>query len=385
MPRAKKPTIDDIARLAGVSKATVSRVLNHKPDVDPATRERVLRVVSEQGYVPSITAAGLAGGRSRLIGALIPSFTWSFTADIMQGVAEVIGDTPYELVLYNINGSVQDNDKGEIIDHILATKLVAGLLAIFPGQTSQHVQRLYKNGFPVVVVDDQIRHSGIPWVGSDNRSGAYTAVRHLLALGHHRIAHLRGPEQYLCSFERYKGYCQALQEAGITPNPELVIECDFTVTAGKIAASKLFELPVEIRPTAIFAASDQIASGVLIAAEEYGLCVPGNLALVGFDDNSLMGHTRPALTTVSQPFSAMGRCGMELLLSMLDVPLYPSRGGSHPVPGTLTRISSMPVGEGVIEDDDAMQILLPTRLIVRASCGSPYLQHQQVTKSGLSL
>src|SRR5581483_8552010 len=129
---AEKRTIDDIARLAGVSKATVSRVLNHKPDVDAVTRERVLRIVEEQSFVPSITATGLAGGQSHLIGVLVPEFTWPFISDIMRGVAEVVGQTSYELILYSINNRRRENNNSDILDHILATKLTSGLLAIMP-------------------------------------------------------------------------------------------------------------------------------------------------------------------------------------------------------------------------------------------------------------
>src|SRR5579883_719725 len=183
----------NIARLAGVSTATVSRVLNQKPDVDPATRERILRIMEEQGFVPSITASGLASGRSRLIGVLVASFTWPLIPDIIHGVAEVVERSSYELVLYSINDSSRESDKWEMIDHILATKLTSGLLAIMPGQSSRHIARLHSYGFPVVIVDDEDPPASAPWVGVDNRGGAYAAVRHLLRLGHRRIAHIQGP------------------------------------------------------------------------------------------------------------------------------------------------------------------------------------------------
>src|SRR5437867_3973726 len=119
---SRKPTITDIARLAGVSTATVSRVLNHKPDVDPETRERILRIVEEQNFVPSIAAAGLANGRSRLISVLVASFTWPLIPEVLKGVAEIIGNTPYELVLYSINDTMREQDRSDVIDNILATK-----------------------------------------------------------------------------------------------------------------------------------------------------------------------------------------------------------------------------------------------------------------------
>ncbi len=381
---AGKRTIDDIARLAGVSKATVSRVLNHKPDVDPATRERILHIMEEESFVPSITASGLAGGRSRLIGVLVPSFTWPLIPDVMRGVAEVVGLTPYEMVLYSINDSIRDNgSNGDVIDHILATKLTAGILAILPGQSSRHAVRLHKHGFPVVMIDDQVLPGDLPWVGADNQGGAYAAVSHLLRLGHRRIAHIQGPLKHLCSRERDQGYRQALEEAGLRVDPELVLEGDFTPSGGRNAASKLFALPIEQRPTAIFAGSDPMAYGVLAAAEEYGLHIPRDIALVGFDDIASSAHVRPSLTTVRQPFYEMGQHGIKLLLSMLNTPRIPTRGEA----GFNSFLPPFSGSSGVDgkENGSPVRIQLPTSLIVRASCGSPHhLSELSVSTSGLS-
>src|SRR5581483_7577253 len=146
------------------------------------------------------------------------------------------------------------------------------------------------------VIDDQ-EAQVVPWWGVDNATGAYMAVRHLIGLGHRRIAHIQGPAAYLVSHARYHGYCRALLEAGILPDPQIVLEGDFLPPSGRACARQLFALPVEKRPTAIFAASDQMAYGVLTAAEEAGLSVPGDVALVGFDDDRPSAYTRPPLTT----------------------------------------------------------------------------------------
>ena len=230
---AEKITIRDIARFAGVSKATVSRVLNQKPDVDPDTRERILRIMEEQAFLPSITASRLAGGRSRLIGVLIPSLTWPLIPEIMRGVSEMVIQTPYELLLYSITHEQDRNEKdqGDVINRILATQLAASLLAVFPGQSARYLTRLHEQGFPIVMIDDQVKPTSIPWVSADNRRGGYAATRYLLQLGHRRIAHIQGPLKYLVSHERYQGYCEALSEAGITPDPTLVIEGDFMPSA----------------------------------------------------------------------------------------------------------------------------------------------------------
>ena len=259
----------------------------------------------------------------------------------MMTIMEIVKQTQYDMVLYSINDEDLERDRSEVINRLLASQLTAGLLAIFPNHVSQHLTRLYNQGFPVVIIDDQEVQT-TPWVGADNTTGAYKAVRHLINLGHRRIAHIQGPKEYLVSHDRYNGYLHALQEAGITPDPELVLEGDFLPPSGRACASILFQLPAEKRPTAIFASSDEMAYGVISAAEEYGLSIPRDITLVGFDDDPLSLHTRPALTTVRQPFFEMGQRGIQLLLSLLD-----TQPGSQPT-----------------------RILLPTSLIVRESCGA---------------
>jgi len=364
---ARKRTIDDIARLAGVSKTTVSRVLNRKPDVDPHTRERILRIVKEEGFVPSAAATGLAGGRSHLIGVLVPSFTWPMIPDIVCGVAEIVGRTSYELVLYSLNDKTRENGEGDIIDHILTTNLVAGLLAILPGQSAKLVLRLHQHGLPVVLIDDQSDPLPVPWVGADNQSGAYEAVRHLLSLGHRRIAHIQGPMKYACSRERYQGYCQALQAHGVELDPALVVEGNFDPLSGQEATRQFFSLPREQWPTAIFAGSDLMAFGVLLFAEERGICVPDDLALVGFDAISSSVFARPPLTTVKQPFLEMGQRSAELLMTMIER-ADQQRFSVAPVPGRdLVGLS------GHDEEDHALslppRVQLATSLVIRGSCG----------------
>jgi len=345
---ASKLTIDDIARLGGVSKATVSRVINQKPDVDPATRAKILRIMDEQGFVPSITAAGLAGGRTRLIGVLIPSLTWPLMPEIVRGVAHVIEQTPYELILYSLS---HEQDRTAVIGRILSARLTEGLLAVYPGQATAYLNELHASGYPVVMLDDQMAPTGeTPWIGADNRNGAATAVRHLLSLGHRRIAHIKGRAGYQCSEDRYQGYREALAEAGVSPDPALVVQGDFTVPGGRAGAEALFALPE--RPTAIFAANDETAAGVLDAAEAAGIRVPDDLALVSFDDTAPAAFMRPPLTSVRQPFFEMGQRAAELLLAAVSAPRQPA--GWHTV-----QRAPAPIRE-----------FLPTRLVVRESCGA---------------
>ncbi len=368
---SNKLTIRDIARLAGVSTATVSRTLNHKPDVDRETRERIMHVVNEHGYVPSGPASRLAGGRSRLFGALVPTLTWPLMPNIMQGIAEVIEQTAYELVLYSIS---HRTDRSALIDRILATRLIDGLIAVYPDgisrvesadtldrEASTHLLQVYQQGFPVVILDDQSLHSRIPWVGPDNRIGACEAVRHLIRLGHRRIAYIHGPVQYQCSHDRFAGYRQALEEARIDLDPSLTVQGDFTTPSGYAAATRL--LAEADRPTAIFAANDQMAYGVLSAADAQGLRLPDELAVVGFDDTVASALMRPALTTVKQPFQEMGKRAAETLLLLADAPRM-FEGGWY------DQITNASYARSSIEALRAVHIQLPTELIVRESCGA---------------
>ncbi|HEX4204776.1 MAG TPA: LacI family DNA-binding transcriptional regulator [Ktedonobacteraceae bacterium] len=368
---SRKHTIEDIARIAGVSKATVSRVINHKPDVDPKTRQRILRIMEDEGFVPSITASDLAGGRRRLIGVIVPSFNISFIPTVLHGISGVVGNTLYELVLYSINDKTRGNNKGDVIDHILATNFVAGLIAILPGQSLKYVLRLHQHGFPVVIIDDEDTvPPEVPWVEVDNSEGAYQAVRHLLQLGHRRIAHIQGLLDNHGSLDRHQGYCRALEEAGIAPQPDLVLEGDFSVESGQALARNLFSLPVEQRPTAIFASGDLMAYGVLSAADEYGLRVPEDVALVGFDDLPLSAYMRPPLTTIKQPFEEMGRRGVELLLSMLETPHSPQEQDFFQPFTTLPDLQYAGDTESQQQNTPATHTKLATELIVRASCGA---------------
>ncbi|HEX7735252.1 MAG TPA: LacI family DNA-binding transcriptional regulator [Ktedonobacteraceae bacterium] len=356
---AEKLTIQDIARLANVSIGTVSRVLNNKPDVDPLTRERILRIVEERGYVPSITAAGLAVGRNRLISVLVPALTWPLVSELMLSVAEIVDELSYEIVLYSISTSNHERNCGKIIDRILATKLTAGLLAIFPGQSAQHLMELQKHNFPVVLIDDQNPPlDGIPWIGADNRGGAYEATRHLIQLGHQRIAYIQGPMKYKVSHDRYQGYCDALQEAGISLDPALIQEGDFMTAGGRACAQNFFARPADQRPSAVFAGSDLMAYGVIDAAEAYGLRVPEDIALIGFDDNPSSAHMRPALTTIKQPFAEMGQRAIELLLDRIER----SRAAHQ------RRFEHGRQSQGALSRE-AERIQLPTSLVIRESCG----------------
>ncbi len=356
-------TIQDIARLAGVSKATVSRVLNHHPSVNALLRERVQRVVQEYDFVPSVTAIGLAGGHTRLIGVLAPPLTWPSVPEIMHGVAEYTESTNYEIVLYSTGF---ERNHSDVLDRILSMKMVAGLLAIFPGELAHHLRHRFQHGFPLVTIDDQAEPATLPWIGVDNISSAYEATRHLLDLGHRRIAHILGPQNFFCAVERFQGYCQALQDAGISLDPTLLLQGTFEPATGRRCATTLFSRDRQDWPTAVFVANDQMAYGVLEVAEQRGISVPEEIAVVGFDDNNFSAHIRPALTTIHQPFSEMGRKALEVLITMIDQNQSMEKG-SH----KRTMQQGLKHSFEESQASTTPRIRLPTHLVVRASSGAP--------------
>jgi LacI family transcriptional regulator len=361
----EKLTIRDIARLAGVSKATVSRVLNHNPSVDAELRARVLHVVREHDFVPNVAAIGLAGGHTHLIGVLAPPLVWPAVPEIMRGVAEYIEYTDYEIVLYSINFENVERNHSDILDRILTLRLASGLLAIFPGALSSHLTEHFEQGLPMVMIDDQEAPTRIPWVGIDNKASAYTATHYLLELGHTRIAHIMGPQHYYCAIERYEGYCQALQEAGITPDPTLLLQGGFEPTSGRQCAESLFSRDRATWPDAIFVGNDQMAYGMLEYAEKHGIRVPEDITVIGFDDNILSAHIRPPLTTIHQPFLEMGHKATEILLTMIN-PNHRIGKQQQSKEQSQPEYSLEAARKGV-----PIHIQLPTRLITRASSDRP--------------
>ncbi|GHO99466.1 hypothetical protein KSF_095140 [Reticulibacter mediterranei] len=322
---------------------------SHAPiqsSVEGALHEMVVNILKEQGLLPRAQEVGTSACST--ISILLPRWVWSVIPDLTRGIVEGIGEhSAYTIAMYSMSDEYEQSEERALFDRFLARPLSAGLIAIFPGQQTAKLASLTRQGVPVVVIDDQAMYM-THWVGVDNIEGAYMAVRHLIGLGHRRIAHIQGPTSYLVSHARYEGYCRALVEAGILPDPRLVLEGDFLPPSGRACARDLFALPLEKRPTAIFAASDQMAYGVLAAAEEVGLSVPGDVALVGFDDDHPSAYARPPLTTVRQPYFEMGRQSVALLLSLIDKQQAP------------------------LSSQQARHIELQAHLVVRESCGANY-------------
>jgi LacI family transcriptional regulator len=306
-------TIRQIADLAGVSIATVSRVLNGRGDVSDDTRELVSRVIRENGYTANRSARGLSAGRTGLVGILVPLVYPAYFSAIVAGAAQALSERDLQIVL-SPTGAEHDREVS-VLDRLHA--LTDGALIILPEESSEELERLLDGGYRFVVLDPLMPlDERIPAVSAAHTSGADQAIRHLLELGHRRIAHITGPRGWVATEDRRRGYRAALATAGILPDPALEIEAEPEIRPGREAALRLLELSE--RPTAIFAFNDNIAIGAIQAARARGLRVPEDISIVGFDDVEHATIVTPMLTTVRQPLAEMGRTAVSLLNRLLE-------------------------------------------------------------------
>jgi LacI family transcriptional regulator len=311
--RQQKVTIRQVAEAAGVSIATVSRVLNGRADVSGTTRQAVERVLRERGYQ--------AGGRrpqtssaTGLVGVTMPLVHPGYFAQILSGAAEAL----YEHDLRAVLGPTRHSHERETS---LLERLVGGdadgAILVLPEESAAELRALREHGFPFVVVDPRTEvPDGIPVVRAAHSSGATQATGHLLSLGHRRIGVIAGPEGWVATQERLRGYHAALAGAGVLPDDALVRYSNFRIDGGRAAAASLLDLPAP--PTAVFAFNDSMAIGAMQEAAARGLRVPGDCSVVGFDDTVEASVVVPALTTVRQPLAELGRTAVSVLLRQLN-------------------------------------------------------------------
>jgi len=314
--RRSRVTIRQVAEEAGVSIATVSRVVNGHSDVSSETREAVRRVLRERGYPGGLRARAVRGdgAGTGLVGVTMPLVHPGYFASILAGAAEALYEHDRRVVLCPTRHS---RAREVSLLERLAGGETDGAILVLPEESGEELSALASHGYRFVIVDPLSQvDAGVPVVSAANTSGATQATRHLLDLGHRRIGVISGPEGWAASEERLHGYRAALAGAGVLPDPRLVQYSNFRVDGGLEAGAALLDLPE--RPSAIFAFNDSMAIGAMQAARARGLALPADLSVVGFDDTSESEIVVPALTTVRQPLAEMGRTAVSILLRQLE-------------------------------------------------------------------
>lgn len=307
-------TIKDVANRAGVSKSTVSHVLNKTRAVEEATREKVLRAVEELGYRPSQVARSLISKRTKTAGLLISDVSNPFYPDVILGVEEIAFAEDYSIFLCNTN---YDLERGLKLVQSLVDKSVDGILFMSSSMSLQMVQEAVENQIHAVVLDweDYNLQELASTITINFESGIQQAVRHLVEGGHQRIAHISGPLSLWTAQVRKNVFLKALEQNGIDGQQAVIIEGDLRIEGGRKAFEQLYQLYP--RPTAVITANDLMALGVLWAARNAGLELPRDLSVIGLDDIDLASKVSPSLSTIALPRREIGKMAMQMLLEMI--------------------------------------------------------------------
>lgn len=311
---SSSPTIRDVSRKARVSVATVSRVLNNQPGYSEETRQRVLAAIEALGYQPNQVARGLVSRKTRTIGVMFPTVSSMFSAALLQGIEGEAHLRDYGVFVCNIG---EHGNRFDRVIGMLAEKRVDGLLFVSEWLGESFAERLGELNIPVVLVSTGGPGSPFPYVKADDFRAAFQATTHLLEAGHRRIGMVSGPpEDAIAGGPRIEGYRHALRAYGLVPSDRDMAVGRFDFYSGLEAAEQLLDRAPDL--TAVFAASDEMAAGVLACCYRRGIRVPDTLSVIGYDNLAVAEMTSPPLTTVAQPLEQMGRTAMEMLLAMLD-------------------------------------------------------------------
>lgn len=333
-------TLEDIAKQAGVSRSTVSRVVNNHPNVSDKVRKHVLEVIQNTGFHPNAAARTLASQRSWTIGLLLPQsvslfFTDPYYPHLTKGIAQACNQHGYTLALFLVSNK---EDEEQIFPRIHRRGLLDGIIIQSGHYGDQSIiGRMVDAKKPFVVAGRPFRSENVSFVDVDNIQTARGAVEHLIRLGYRRIATITGPNASTVGIDRKEGYLTALRTHRLEVNPALIIEGDFTEASGYAAMQTL--LPA--RPEAVFAASDIMAIGAMRAAQDAGLNIPADIAFIGFDDLPLASLSSVPLTTVRQPVVQFGAKTVEVLIDLIENGIDPPR-----------------------------HVVMDTELIVRETCGA---------------
>ncbi|MBX7236848.1 MAG: LacI family transcriptional regulator [Caldilineales bacterium] len=325
-------TVYTVAERAGVSVATVSRVLNNSPKVREKTKARVLKVMEELNYQPNASARGLALNRTEVIALIFPDISGPFYTEVIRGVESEADKNNYNVLIYGTHGKIE---RGRFL-RLLPTK-VDGLILMARSVEDKYVFDLHSRKIAFVLLSRQIDGLEADCIMTNNIEGAFAAVEHLLGHGHRRIGFISGPVDSPDSKARFEGYRQALQSHGLPFLPQVVERGDFLQAGGYQAMNRL--LDQTDTPSAVFAANDEMALGAIDAVQARGLNIPGDIAIIGFDDIGMASFARPPLTTIRQPMRDLGKLAVRQLLRRIGTP-----------------------------DAQPETVRLPTQLIVRQSC-----------------
>jgi LacI family transcriptional regulator len=329
-------TIKDVARQAGVSIQTISRVINNRPDVSPQTRKRIQAVIKEMGYQPFTNARGLAAKRTYTLGLVTADFSDFWFSQVVTGAEKEAQEHGYGFMLGNSTCDPKDEPK---FMRLLTQRHVEGVLFIRANCENEyiHLLRLKEFGVPVVTTGHHLPETGLAMVDVDNVGGGLKATEYLISLGHKRIAMLTGPSDWKSVHDRTEGYLLALQNAAIPADQELILNGSWLHRSGYENTKKLLEKGITF--TSIFAHNDRIARGAIHALYEAGLKVPEDISVIGYDDIPEAEFSDPPLTTIRQPAAEIGQAATKFLIQMIE--------DSNVAP---------------------KQIMFDTTLIVRSSC-----------------
>lgn len=307
-------TIYDVAREAGVSMATVSRVVNNNPNVKPQTRKKVFEAIERLGYRPNAVARGLASKKTTTVGVVIPDISNATYAEVARGIEDIANMYHYNIILCNAD---KKKEKEIRVINTLLEKQVDGLLFMGGTVTEEHIQAFKTSSVPIVLCATADENNTMPAVDIDHEKAAFDAVQMLIDKGHRRIGMISGTLQDpALGYARYHGYKNAMEQAGLPAGDEWVRAGNYRYESG-IEAMKYF-LSLKERPTAIFSATDEMAIGAIHAIQDEGLRVPDDISVISVDNSRMASMVRPQLTAVAQPMYDIGAVSMRLLTKLMD-------------------------------------------------------------------
>jgi len=306
-------TIYDVAREANVSMATVSRVVNGNPNVKPATRKKVLATIERLGYRPNAVARGLASKKTTTVGAIIPDISSIFFAELARGIEDIATMYKYNIILSN---SDQNKDKELQLINTMYEKQVDGMLFMGGNITEEHVQQFKSASVPVVLAATYDESKQLPSVNIDYTEAAFEATSSLIENNKSQPAFVSGQHDSTINKLKYDGYLRALKEANISVDEQYIVIGNYSYQSGVDAIKELLSL--ENKPHAVFAASDEMALGVIHGAQDIGYRVPDDIEVLGFDNTRLAQMVRPTLSTIVQPMYDIGAVAMRLLTKFMN-------------------------------------------------------------------